>query len=82
MFQLSHSFLAIHRFTIVYMAQSTWFELRTGEGAEVGWKKRTNDVGVEIKEGFSAGKDSNCFPHLNLSPPYIHDSFVFLLFLS
>ena len=43
------------------MAQSTWFELRTGEGAEVGWKKGTNDVGVEIKEGFSAGKDSNCF---------------------
>ena len=33
---------------------------------------------AEIKEGFSARKDSNCFPHSNLSLPNI-GSFVFLL---
>ena len=36
-----------------------------------GGKKGTNDARVEIKEGFSERKDSNCFPRINLSLPNI-----------
>ena len=40
-------------------------------GGGGGVKKGTNDARVEIKEGFSARKDSNCFPRINLSLPNI-----------